>query len=145
MNEEQRRAILPELDRLTREAEKIRKELDDVVKQQMLYNDANLTTADIALLNALRALRHAAETIRKDCAPVQDYVTSWYKALHFDMSDPLVEVAEEDLTDPVYESCTYDGNEQWTVIMQTVTHGREKVIVQSDGVSYFQVYSAEKI
>lgn len=141
MNDEQRRAILPELDRLTRETEKIKNELDYSLSEHKINEPAMKLLAETAH-TMYRRLYSAAETLRRESvATVQDYVTGWYHALH-------VEVHEDYLPDPVYESCTYDGSgfvdDQWTVIMTTVTHGREKVIVQSDGVSYFQVYSAEK-
>lgn len=152
MNEEQRRAILPELDRLTAQAETIRSELDALIARYKAYEyDPMLATPAHTARNLCNALHSSAETLRRESArAVQDYVTSWYKSLHWDMSDPIVEIDEKDLTDPTFESCSYDGQDsfddwyKWTVIMTTKTHEREKVVVLGDGVD-FQVYSSEKI
>lgn len=151
MNDEQRRAVLPELDRLTREAQDLMNDIDELLAGHGLIKDPTLAPCNVAGHKLRNELRNAAETLRRESASdVQNYVTGWYRALHYDMSDPIVEVDEKDLTDPLYESCTYDGQDsfhdwyKWTVVMQTVTHGREKVIVFGDGVD-FTIYSAEKM
>lgn len=154
MNDEQRKLVLPELDGLTTDARELVRKLEKLIAEHNLHlagNDPAILASAHSANELWQNLKNASEAIRLQCVgDVQDYVTSWYKALHYDMSDPIVEVDEvnllyRDLPDPIFESCTYDGDDHWSVIMKTLTHGRERVIVLSDGVDFTGVYSSEKI
>lgn len=149
MNDEQRKLVLPELDSLTTDARELVRKLEKLIAEHNLHlagNEPAILASAYSANELWQDLKNASEAIRLQCvSDVQHYVTSWYRALHWDMSDPLVQIAEEDLTDPIFESCTYDGDDHWSVIMKTLTHGRERVIVLSDGVDFTGVYSSEKI
>jgi hypothetical protein len=74
---------------------------------------------------------------------VKDAITSWYRNLHYDVR-PIVEIREEDITDPVYESVAYKGDDKWEIVMTTLTHGRERIVLHAcNGVDWPGVYSAE--
>ena len=148
MNDEQRRAILPELDNLTTDARELVRKLEKLIAEHSLHeadNEPSILASAYRANELWQDLKNASEAIRLLCVgDVLDYVTAWYRTSHYDISALLV-IAEKDLTDPVYELCTYDGDDHWSVIMKTLTHGRERVVVLSDGVDFIGVYSSEKI
>jgi hypothetical protein len=151
MDKKQREELIPELEALTIKANELKLEFDNLVEHYQIHQDKSpegqkIYTACNATYTLYSWLVAASDGLKKlGSGYIRDTVTGWYRLLHYDMSDPLVEIAEEDIEDPEYESITYQGNDRWEVIMQTVTHGRERVIVDSDGATWQQVYSADKI
>jgi hypothetical protein len=150
MQEATRREIVSALSASLARADKLKQELDTLVEQHQLYQDkSGLATVCVQVVNEaykfVRHLREANDALKRAGAEhIKSYVTGWYRDLHFDM-DPLVEIAEEDITDPDFESITYDGDDQWTVIMTTKTHGRERIVVYSDTASWDEIYAADRI
>ena len=145
MEENVRKEVIPELDQLTARASELKKELDYLLDRHNLNKDEGLASAFNAAGKLESTLRSASDVFKRNGADwIQDYITSWYRNLHYDMH-PVVEIPEEDITDPVYESITYQGENTWEIIMTTLTHGRERVIVHSDTATWDEVYSAERI
>ncbi len=146
MNDEQRKAIIPELDDCTARANALKEELNALVERYELWKEKNAEIVAVTnqAYKLVSALEQANDTLKRARAPwVQECITSWYRDLHFDMH-PLVEIAEEDLPDPVYECITYKGKDEWEIIMQTATHGRERIVIHAcNGVDWPGVYSAD--
>lgn len=151
MQDTTRREIIPDLDDFAARADELKQELKSLIEHHQLYQDKRpLATACMQVVNEaykfVRNLREASDTLKRAGAEhIQAYVTGWYRDLHFDMDDPLVEISEEEVIDPDFESITYEGDDKWTVIMTTKTHGRERIVVQSDSASWYQVYSADRL
>jgi hypothetical protein len=157
MDLEKRKAIIATLDDLLKQAEALKKEywylsesLYSIYKQspeaEKIYG---LSSFASALVSHTREAAAAIKSNAEGEQYVKDSVTGWYRALHFDMSDPLIDLSEDEIDDPVYEAVRFIGSgdtpDRWEVIMLTATHGRERIIVYSDGASWQQVYNAEKI
>ena len=145
MEENVRKEVIPELDRLTARASELKEELDYLLGRHNLYKDEGLASALSAAGKLETALHSASNTLKRNGADwIRDYITGWYRDMHYDMH-PVVELPEEEITDPVYESITYQGENTWEIIMITRTHGKERVLVHSDTSTWEQVYSAERI
>lgn len=157
MDQEKRIATITTLDELLERAEALQQSYWYLSESlYSIYKESPETTMVYGLSSFASALvaetRAAAAAIKSNAEGeqyVKDSVTGWYRALHFDMSDPLVEIPEDEIEDPVYESIKFigagDKPNRWEVIMLTATHGRERITVDSDGASWQQVYNAEKI
>lgn len=142
MQETQRCEILPELDELARKANKLKKELDDLVEQHHLYQDKSVqAVACVQAVNDaykfVRALRETSDVLKQaGVERIRTSVTAWH---HFRLDDE-----EGSAANPIYESITYNGEDKWTVIISTETHGRERVVVHSNTANWEQVSSAER-
>lgn len=147
MTEDQRIALIPELEHLRFKAVALHEALDELIRTS--HEDTpvfrEIDTAWRAIHQCRTALRDASDDLKREGAGwIQASVTSWYRELHYDIR-PRVEIAEEGITDPVFESVKYKGGDTWEVVMVTQTHGRERIIVNSDGATWQQVYSAEPL
>jgi len=132
-----RKEVIPELDQLTAKASELKKELDYLLGRHNLYRDEGLASAFSAAGKLVNALRSASDTLKREGAKsIQDYITDWY---HLRTDD------EVGIPDPVYESVTYTGDDTWEIVMNTTTHGKERVIVHSNTATWDQVYSADSI
>ena len=145
MEENVRKEVIPELDQLTTRASELKKELDYLLGRHNLYKDEGLASALNAAGKLESTLHKASDALKRNGADwIREYITGWYRDMHYDMH-PVVEMPEEDITDPVYESITYKGDNTWEIIMTTPTHGRERVVVHSDTATWEEVYSADRI
>ena len=145
MEENGRKEVIPELDQLTARARELQKELDYLLGRHNLYKDEALVSALSAAGKLVNTLCSASDALKRNGADwIREYITDWYRDLHYDMH-PVVEIPEENITDPVYESITYTGENTWEIIMTTPTHGRERLVVHSDTATWEQVYSADRI
>ena len=146
MNEEQQHAIIAELDELAERARAVKRDLNYLIERNHLYKDETFKGTYSAASTLVSSLQNASDALKRGrSAWIQKCLTDWYRFLHWD-TRPVVEIAEEDLTDPVYESITYKGNNEWEILMRTLTHGRERIVLYAcDGVNWPGVYSAERL
>ena len=144
LTNEQQKEIIPELDDLAEDARKIAKEIDYLQGRLGLYQNETLGKlygAASQLAGTIASTNDDLKLLRTDW--VKDSITSWYRDLHYDMH-PIVEIREEDITDPVYERVAYNGDDRWEIIMSTTSHGRERIVLHAcNGVDWPGVYSAE--
>lgn len=146
ITESQRKELIAELESILKEATEVKTSLYYVVEHYHLYNEPEITPASNLSYKFVGELKTAIDALVKaGVGYIQSYVTGWYTDLHFDMSDPIKEVPEDKVQPPIFESVIYQGDNKWEVIMQTETHGRERVIVHSNAASWADVYSADKI
>ena len=135
MDTETRKAMIEELSSILDKAEALNKEFSYPIERYHLYGDATILPASQAAYHLVSALTTARDTlIRNGWEWVRDYVTDWYQ--------DRIELDEHTDEIPVYESITYTGKDEWTIIINTSTHLREKVVVQSD-TTYAQLYSVD--
>jgi hypothetical protein len=145
MEENVRKEVIPELDQLRARASELQKELDYLLGRHNLYKDEELASALSTAGKLVSTLRGASDALKGNGADwIREYITGWYRDMHYDIH-PVVEMPEEDITDPVYKSITYKGENTWEIIMITPTHGRERVVVHSDTATWEEVYSADRI
>ncbi len=138
MNEDQRRAAIPALDELTSKAADVRKEFDALIKSQSLANQKRVTFASNSSYRLVNELQHASDALkRSSVAHIQSYVTQWSHDRQWE--------TDEEQPDPVFESIHYDGENVWTVVMTTTTHGKERLVVHSDTATWDEVYSATRV
>lgn len=138
MNEEQRRAAIPALDELTDKAADLRKEFDALVEGQHLATQKRITLASNTSYRLVNELQLASDALKQSGAHrVGSCVMRWS---HLRQED-----TEYQLPDPVFESIHYDGENVWTVLMTTTTHGRERLVVHSDTATWDEVYSATRV
>ncbi len=151
MNEEQRKECVDVLGTLMDDVSDLKDRLGYLIDGHQLHQDrtpqaTNILQSANELHKLADMLRNASDELKQlGGHTVQEYVTEWYRSLHWDMDPMIFEIAEEDLEDPEYESIAYQGDDKWQVIMTTKTHGRERVVVQSDGATWWQCYSADFI
>jgi hypothetical protein len=135
MHEQQRRELIPEFDRLAAQADQLRKELDSLIERYQLYRDVSTIALYNESARLTRSLQGAGDTLKRaGTHRIRACLTDWY---HCRTDD------EEGIPDPVFESITYDGNDTWTVMMRTTTHGRERVIMHSDTATWDDIYSVK--
>ena len=138
MNEEQRRAAIPQLDELTSKAAGLRKEMDALMDQHHLANEGFMRRASNASYNLVNTLQQASDALKQSGAHrVEAYVMRWS---HLRQED-----TQYQMPDPVFESITYNGENVWTVLMTTTTHGKERLVVHSDTATWEDVYSATRV
>ncbi len=138
MDNETRKALIPELDSIIRQAEEVNKEFGYVIERHRLYGDPTILPASQAAYAFIRETRKASDALKQSpqgIAYIQGVMTVWY---HFH-----VELDVEKPANPDFESVTYKGNNEWEIIMTTPTDGREKAVVHSDAASWDQVYSVD--
>lgn len=143
---EQATEIIPALDDLAGKAKGITEEINLLQNSLQLYQDEALCKVYVAASKLVGVLKSVNDEIKRSRADwVRDAITGWYRDLHWDMH-PAVEIAEEDVVDPEYESVVYKGHDEWEVIMATSTHGRELIVLRGcNGIDWTGVYSAERI
>jgi hypothetical protein len=142
ISEEDRKEVIPELNRLVARLKEIEREMY-YLRQRCLIREVSHSYE--LVYAAAASLRDASDAIKQFGTDyIRATVNGWYRILHFDM-DPLVEIQEKDIEPPAIESITYKGEDTWEVLMTTTTHGRERVVIHSDGASWQQVYSAEAV
>lgn len=145
LKDDPRNELIPKLDEFTQRAEELKKEIDYLTNRAQLYKDEKLAKAWGDASRLVASLQDVSDTLKRaNTDRIRTYVTEWYRFLHFDMH-PVTEMAEEDITDPEFESITYNGNDTYEVVMRTLTHGRERIVIHSDGASWEEVYSADKL
>ncbi len=136
MNEKNRRAMIPELDQLAEQADRLRREFDALLDEREIASDPTLLPASNASHQLVLKLRKASDDLKRaGTSYVKTCVTSWYH-WRFDEEDPGRE-------DPTYESIKYKGENMWELIMVSQAYGREKIVVNSDSATSGQVYSAD--
>jgi uncharacterized protein YacL (UPF0231 family) len=138
MREDQRTDVIPQLDSIALRADKLREEIDSIINSHQLYKDESLAPASLASYQFVRALKNASDTLKRaNTGQIESYVTSWHL---FRVDD---EQGEDVNNVPQFESISYQGSDDWVVIMTTATHGRERLVVNGDTVTWTQVYSAD--
>lgn len=140
MNNEQRQAVIAELDELVPQARAIAVALDHLMSRQSLYQDANLCQVSAGASRLIGTLMEVNDALKRaGTAYIQACVIDWYR---FRVE---LDVPEKEVVDPTIEALTYDGRDTWTVRITTPTHGRERVVLHSDGTSWSEVYSAHPV
>jgi hypothetical protein len=138
MNEEQRRAAIPALDELTDQAHSLDKELNAVIQNQSLTQQDYTTPILNTSYRLVSELRQASDALKRlGTARIQSFVTRWS---HLRQDDE-----DNALPDPAFDSIHYDGENVWTVVMTTSTHGKERLVVHSDAATWNDVYSATRV
>lgn len=142
----QLREIIPALDEFVEKAKEIARQIDYLQGNLQLRQDDALCKIYLAASRLVGTLTSASDEIKRGRADwVKECLSGWYRDLHWDMG-PAVEIPEEDVADPEYESVDYKGHDEWEIIMTTPTHRREKVILRAcNGIDWLGVYSAEPI
>ncbi len=74
-------------------------------------------------------------TLQQKEQRIQAHVTVWHRLRLDDGQEG----------DPTFESIIFDGVDVWTLIIQTAIHGREQVIVHSDGETWEEVHEVRGI
>ncbi len=137
MKEEQRKELIPEVDQLASKAKELRTELGYLLDRHRLYKDESLVLASNNAYKLVASLQAASDALKRANAHrLQAYLTDWY---HFRLDE------DDGIPDPVFESITYKGNDEWEIIMTTTTHGRERVVVHSNAATWEQVYSTDRL
>lgn len=140
MNDQQRKVVIPELDTFVSQAKNIEKELDYLVSRHRLYQDPALLKASSSASNLVGTLKEiSSELKRANVDFVRSCVIDWHR---FRVEG---DIPDDEIVDPDIESICYEGNDTWRIIMTTPTHGKERVIVNSDAATWEQVYSADRM
>lgn len=148
MNEQTRKDCITSLDTILHKAEQTMQSLDSLVDRHTIYQDKSqqaqriYAACNVAHILA-REIREASESLKEQGADyIRSTVIGWYRSLHWDIT-PITRIEEEEVKDPEIESIKYLETDKWGVIMTTPTHGRERVIIISDGATWQEVYSAD--
>ena len=137
MNEEQRRAAIPVLDELMDKAADLRNTLNAVIEDQSLANESHIISASNRSYQLVNELQCASDALKRSgAARIQSYLTQW---------SHMRQEEDPEQPDPVFESITYDGENVWTVLMTTTTHGRERLVVHADTATWEEVSSATRV
>lgn len=137
MDNAQARDLIPELDEYATRARQFSTELEDTFSKYQQSN-ANIREALSKAYMLPQILCSASEDLKRTQAHyVTGYVTDWY---HWRLEDDDMEI-----TDPTIEHINYKGNDVWEVVINTTTHGREKLVVHSNAATWEQLYSIAKL
>lgn len=151
MDEEQRKNAIPVLDECLDNVREIKSTLSNMYERHQLWQDKTSPAAE-KVSNAVngafllaKRLREASDALKElGCEYVRACIVSWYRGMHWDIH-PRRELPEEEITNPIIEEVTYQGNNVFVIRMTTTTHGTERVTVHSNGVNYCDIYSVDYI
>jgi hypothetical protein len=140
LNDKQRKELIPSLDEFFAKADDLRKEIQYLLDSNGLYKDPILIPVSNASFDLARTVQEASDKLKGAGTQwVKSYVIAWYRAIHYDI-DPTFVIAEEDIKDPEILSVKYKGHNRWEVLMSSLTHGKELVLIDSDTSSWEQIY-----
>ena len=137
MDSETRKDVMAGVDDLLQQAQTSQREFAALLTEHEVTGPPLLTRGARDAFDLLvGTLRRASDALRREGTQyVKDCMPGWFRQ-RADIDDASVSMGR-------IEEIRYDGNDQWTVIASTAEYGRERIIVHSDGASYWQVYSSD--